>query len=241
MEIIKEITIKSTGGVLAFLFLFAFGCTLMGEVQDDPAPMERQEKVQVNKKRYDGSLWCRGCQGGFLFADHKARMIGDLITINIVEASSASNQATTETGRKSDVSVSVDSFLGAPLDFGLQNVWGRGNGFKPAISAKSENNYDGSGATSRKGTFSATLTARVMEVLPNGNLRIKGRREITVNNEKQQLVLSGIVRPADISRNNIALSSDIADAQLSFTGLGAVSDKQRPGWMARLIDWVWPF
>lgn len=241
MEIIKQITMKSTGVVFAFVFLFAFGCTLMGGVQDDPAPMERQEKVQMNKRLHEGSLWCRGCQGGFLFADHKARMIGDLITINIVEASSASNQATTATGRKSDVSVSVDSFLGSPLDFGLQNIWGRGNGFNPAISAKSQNNYDGSGTTSRIGTFSATLTARVMEVLSNGNLKIKGRREITVNNEKQLLVLSGIVRPKDISRDNAALSSDIADARISFTGLGTVSDKQRPGWLARLVDWAWPF
>ncbi len=241
MEIIKQITIKSTGVVFAFVFLFAFGCTLMGGVKDDPAPMERQEKAQMDKRQHEGSLWCRGCQGGFLFADHKARMIGDLITITIVEASSASNQATTDTGRKSDISLGVTNFLGAPLDFGLQNVWGRGNSFNPSIAATAENNYDGSGTTSRKGTFSATLTARVMEVLPNGNLKIKGRREITVNDEKQLLVLSGIVRPKDISRDNVALSSDIADARISFTGLGIVSDKQRPGWLARLVDWAWPF
>ncbi len=241
MKILKLITVRSSGGILASLFLLVFGCAMLGEVQEGPPPIERKEKIRGEKRRHEGSLWDQRGQGRFLFADHKARMVGDLITIMIVDTSSASNEASTATGKKSNVSFGIDGFLGSPTDFGLQNVWGRGNSFSPKITAKSENSHDGKGATSRKGTFSATLTARVMEVIPNGNLRIRARRDVTVNEEQQLLVLSGIVRPKDISRENVVLSSNIADAKISFTGTGVVSDKQRPGWLVRILDWVWPF
>ncbi|HDG98416.1 MAG TPA: flagellar basal body L-ring protein FlgH, partial [Desulfobacterales bacterium] len=109
------------------------------------------------------------------------------------------------------------------------------------FKASMSNSFDGSGSTSRDETMTASITARVVEVLPNGNLYIRGTRQIKVNNEVQYITLSGLIRPYDISPDNTVLSSYIADAKIEYTGKGAVSDKQRPGWLMRLLDYVWPF
>jgi flagellar L-ring protein precursor FlgH len=80
-----------------------------------------------------------------------------------------------------------------------------------------------------------------MEVMPNGNFVIEGKRELRINNEKKEILLQGIVRPRDIAFNNTISSTQIADAKVIFTGIGVVAEKQRPGWAARLFDFVWPF
>ena len=85
------------------------------------------------------------------------------------------------------------------------------------------------------------MTAVVREVLPNGNLVVQGSRATVVNNEEQLMTLTGIVRPEDISRDNIVLSTQVADARITFGGIGLVADKQRSGWGTWLFDWVWPF
>ena len=85
------------------------------------------------------------------------------------------------------------------------------------------------------------MSAVVTEVLPNGDLRIAGRREVTVNSEKQVMVLSGIVRRVDVDTRNTVLSSAIADAKIEYSGLGVVDDVQRPGWLNRILNWIYPF
>ena len=92
------------------------------------------------------------------------------------------------------------------------------------------------------GTSAAlVLRADVVAPLPNGTLVIKGNREIRVNNENQRITLSGLIRPVDISPDNTILSSYVANARIEYTGSGSVSDKQRPGWLTRFIDFIWPF
>jgi flagellar L-ring protein FlgH len=81
----------------------------------------------------------------------------------------------------------------------------------------------------------------VMEVLPNGDLRVEGRREVTVNSEKQLMTIAGIVRRVDVDTKNTVLSSAIADAKIEYAGLGVLDDVQRPGWLVRILDWVYPF
>ncbi len=109
------------------------------------------------------------------------------------------------------------------------------------LKAKLENGFDGAGATKRKNSVAATLTAVVREVFPNGNLYIEGMKEVIINNERQYIILSGVIRPEDIRPDNSITSDLIADARIVYTGSGVVSDKQRPGWLGRLMDLVWPF
>ena len=89
--------------------------------------------------------------------------------------------------------------------------------------------------------MTAQISARVIQVLPNGNLVVRGSREITVNYEKQYIIVQGVVRPEDISPENTVLSTYIADAKIDYTGKGDLSRQQRQGWLSRLIDVIWPF
>jgi flagellar L-ring protein precursor FlgH len=109
------------------------------------------------------------------------------------------------------------------------------------LNANTSSKYDGSGSTTRTENLNATITARVIDVLSNGNLLIEGQRNIMVNHEDQIIVLEGTVRPQDISTDNIVNSAQIADARITYSGKGIVSDRQSPGWLMNIIDKVWPF
>jgi len=167
--------------------------------------------------------------------------VGDLVTINVVENISGSGEADTTTGKKSTLDGSVTGFFGAPLDLNRPNLYGRGHTFSPSVSGSMESKFEGSGATTRAGKIAGTITARVVETLPGGNLVIESRKEITVNEERQVLVLRGTIRPEDISPANTIPSTRVADAEVYLVGHGVVQDKQRPGWLVRILDAVWPF
>ncbi len=187
----------------------------------------------------DGSLWTQSRDRGF-FNDLRARRVGDLVTVNIVETSKASKTATTTTGRESSINAGISNLLGYETKLSKIGVPGQFSN-EAMLKASMTNDFNGSGQTTRDESMTAAITARVVEVTPNGNLVIKGTREIKVNNENQMITLMGIIRPEDISPDNTILSSYIADARIAYAGRGAVSDKQRPGWLLRAVDYVWPF
>jgi flagellar L-ring protein precursor FlgH len=81
----------------------------------------------------------------------------------------------------------------------------------------------------------------VVDLLPNGNLAIEGKRELYINNEKKEILLQGVVRPRDIGYDNAVYSTQVADAKVIYTGIGVIGEKQRPGWLTRVFDIVWPF
>lgn len=187
----------------------------------------------------DGSLWTASRHRG-LFNDLRARQVGDLVTVNIVETSKATKKATTKTGRESSINAGISNLLGYEekiASLGAPGPFSNETMFKASM----KNDFNGSGETSRDESMTASITARVIEVTPNGNLFIKGTREVKVNNENQVITLTGIIRPEDISPDNTVLSSYIADARIAYSGRGPVSDKQKPGWLLRVVDSVWPF
>ena len=109
------------------------------------------------------------------------------------------------------------------------------------ISASTASKFDGSGSTTRKENLNATITTRVVDVLPNGNFIIEGRRNVRVNQEDQIILLEGTVRPRDISSDNTINSSYVANARITYAGKGIISDRQQPGWLMGLVDKLWPF
>jgi len=179
----------------------------------------------------DMSLWSDDVAYGDLFSDPKARRTGDIITIKIAESSSASNSADTSTDRDSSLSAGINELFGMKAS-NLQDF---------SVSGNLKSGFEGSGSTSRSGSLEAFITARVVEVMPNRNLKIVGSREIMVNNEKQIMTIYGVVRPRDISKNNVVLSTYVADARIAYAGAGIVDDRQRPGWIANTLNTVWPF
>ena len=165
--------------------------------------------------------------------------------MKIVESSSATNQANTVTERDSSLSASIDAFLGLEQKYlnPAHPDYRATRNFNPfgSIQGGMVSEFDGSGATSRRGDLTAFMTARVTAVLPGGNLRIEGSREVVVNNEKQFITLSGLVRVRDIAPDNVVLSTFISDARISYSGEGDIDDRQRPGWLATFLNKVWPF
>lgn len=193
----------------------------------------------------ENSLWRDNAQLVALFADNKAVEVGDLLTIKIVESAMATNNASTDTGRNTNLLAGIDNLLGLEQKYTNPDH----PGYKPfrkinpfgKIQANFENSFSGTGTTARSGDLTGFLTARVTGRLHNGNLQIRGVREIKVNNESQLLTLTGIVRAKDVSAENIVLSTYVADARITYSGTGVINDKQKPGWLARTIDNVWPF
>jgi len=157
-----------------------------------------------------------------LFTTPKACKVGDTVTIIISEFSTASQTAKTDFGKGDKLSTK----------FTLPQTE------LPETGWEYSSSYDGSGSTQHRGSLSAKITAEVVEVLPNGNLRIKGKREIEVNQEKQIIYIEGIVRPDDIGRNNTVYSMNIAQAKIKYEGMGAINEAQRPGILSRLFHWL---
>jgi flagellar L-ring protein precursor FlgH len=188
--------------------------------------------------RTEGSLWQENAPLNNMFASAKARDIGDIITVRIVESASAKNKADTNTERKTAMSAGIDNFFNLESKFPSTRT-----DFNPfaRIEADLKNTFDGTGETTRSGNLTATISARVVGLTTSGNLVIAGSRGITINNEEQMLSLSGIVRPEDVSADNEVLSSYISDAKIIYTGVGVLNDRQKPGWLTRTFDTVWPF
>jgi flagellar L-ring protein precursor FlgH len=187
--------------------------------------------------RTEGSIFSDAVRPNF-FTDIRARDIGDIITINVVETSKASKNAQTSLSKDNEVAAGISALLGYETELPTNRA-----GVLPSamIGAKTESTFKGSGSTTRNETMTAQISARVIQVLPNGNLVLRGSREITVNYEKQYIIIQGVVRPEDVQPNNTVLSTYIADAKIEYTGKGDVSVKQRPGWLSRLLDFIWPF
>ena len=173
-----------------------------------------------------------------LFITAKARRIDDIVTIHIVESARASNKAQTNTERSSSLAAGMEAFFNAEKRYPASQPF-----FNPFSQVKGDINstFEGQGSTSRSGDLNAYLTARISGVYPNGNLEITGSREITVNNEKQLIILSGIIRPQDISPENVVMSTYVSDAKITYSGVGVINDRQKPGWLTRIFDKVWPF
>jgi len=161
-----------------------------------------------------------------LFTDKRAFRVGDVVTILLQEYTTGSNQARTD----NDFSnlYEIKNAAGGKLDFlpGLK--------LKTEITGDNQNE----GATSRTGRLTGKLAASVMEILPNGNLRLEGRKSVEVNGEQQITILTGIVRPADIRADNSVYSYLIADAAITYRGMGVVDKAARPGLLSRFLAWL---
>lgn len=214
------------------------GCASRSRNVEQEIERITQEKPEIiaPQPQTSGSLWTTG--RGSLFVDNRATTVGDIVTVIIREQTSASKEATTSTGRSTSASADITSLFG--LESNIANL---NSNIDPAnlISAGYTNDFKGSGTTTREEDLTATITTQVIEVLPNGNMRISGSKSVMVNHEKQLINLSGIIRQQDITPNNEIDSRYILDANIMYSGKGVIDDKQRPGWFIRLYDVISPF
>lgn len=197
----------------------------------------RPEEIKQNEMK-TGSLWVDTYASHMYTNLHRASRVGDMVTILIEEVARGTKTAETKTERKSKHLLSLGGLFG--LVSKLTSTITGFNGDK-AIDVKHDNKHEGKGETKRKGELQAKLTARVIKVLKNGDMLIRGQKNIKVNSEEQSLVVEGFIRPYDINSDNTILSTYISDARITFNGFGTVSDKQKPGWLTRILDHILPF
>jgi len=220
--------------------------TLSGCATTPPEVSVQAQAEDIQRPRFEtfelplpseGSLWT-DAGSTKLFGDMRASQIGDLVTVRISEKPTGELSAKTETARDSSIGAGIDDLLGYMKALQEKNPnFDRKNMF----NADFKSDFIGEGKNNREGQLEAYVTARVIQVLPNGNLRIFGKQEIRVNNETQYITLSGIIRPEDIDTNNEIQSAYVADARIAYAGKGVIADKQRPGWLMRVVDKAWPF
>lgn len=238
--------IKRVLFILMTAAVLTTGCTKKPAFENDALnnsyrkELEEYKKLQESKKP-TASLWVDTAAQGSLFLDYKSRHVGDILTVNIVESTSASNSNTTNTSKNSSLNSTLTSLMGLPTNLGVTNFLGTGNPLSLDNSLESKNTFTGQGSKSKADTVKGTIAARVLEVLPSGNLVIEGHREIIVDNEKQTITLSGIVRQKDIDASNTVNSTSIADAKIAYSGSGMLTDANKPGWLITLLNWVLPF
>lgn len=225
------------------LVVFLAGCLLPASAAPPPAspvppvapPRPVSPPIPVSPP---GSLWTEVGSRTLIGMDGNARRVGDLITVLIDESASTSLDADTTTSRDGSASFGIDALLGAEKTITDANS---NMGGALTIGGSSSTSHAGTGKTSRDGMLTATLTCEVVEVLPNGNLRIHGSKQVSANHETQYLTLEGVVRPRDILIDNTVRSDVIADANVEYTGEGVIASKQHQGWGTAVLDAVWPF
>jgi flagellar L-ring protein precursor FlgH len=172
-----------------------------------------------------------------MFADKRASAVGDILTIVVQENNAASKEATTKTAKKSGVDASIQSFLYGPAASGLLTKGGQ----YPAMKFSAKNDFEGGGQINNSEKITARIAVRVVDVLPNKNLVVEGRRQTSFSGEVQDVVLRGVVRAEDVTANNTVFSYQVADATITILSKGSVSNTQKKGWFTRVWDKISPF
>lgn len=233
--------------MLLFLFLsaaFLSGCA-PARTNPAPAPVLTPPPAEAAPAEENPGSLFDPARNDFLFSDNRARRVGDIVLVNIVETSKGTHKADTTSEKTSSANLGVTSMFGKNdsrlLPVGPSLGYKVHPGTAAQVEASAANKFDGKGETTREANVTATVAARVVGVLPGGVMQIEGAREIKVNNENQVLVVRGLIRSKDVRPDNSVLSSYIADAHIEYYGQGVVGDKQKPGWLTRLLDHIWPF
>jgi len=221
-------------------FFFIYGCFEYNPKTPPPPPPPPSVDIpyEIPQALSKGSLYKDGAVS-ISFSDLRARQVGDIVTIKIVETYSTSSSVKQQTAKKSSAKAGIDKLMG--FENRIEGI------FKDAtpsdlFEGSLSTSTTGQGGTSRESKILATMTARVIKVLPNGNLVIQGTRAIKKNNDLEYITLTGIIRPEDIGYDNSILSTQISDAYIEYSGKGPTSEGvSGPGIITRLLHIFWPF
>ncbi len=180
-----------------------------------------------------GSLYHSGWSNG-LYSDTKARRVGDIITVLLMENTQASKTAKTETKKETDASLS-------PL-VGLNGLAPTIDGNTLELGIESDGSFKGDAKSDQSNSLSGQITVHVLRVLPNGNLIIRGEKWLTLNTGQEFIRLTGIVRAEDIASDNTVESTRVANARISYSGKGSLAETQEAGWLSGFfMSSLWPF
>ncbi|MET0549160.1 MAG: flagellar basal body L-ring protein FlgH [Xanthomonas sp.] len=207
------------------------GCAGLGVAAGDVrpyAPMAPMVPVMAPQAQPTaGAIYAAG-PGLQLYSDRRARDVGDLLTITLVESTNASSTANTSISKKDAVTMATPTLLGAPLTVNGTNILNN--------STSGDRSFAGKGNTAQSNTMQGSITVTVMQRLPNGNLVIQGQKNLRLNQGDELVQVQGVVRAADIAPDNTIPSSKVAEARIAYGGRGAVAQSNAMGWLSRFFN-----
>ena len=244
MNMMKPLMITAIASVF-----FISGCATTGN-QHNPAafapafPVVEQPPAPAN-----GGLFQAGHSMN-LFNDGKAYRVGDILTVMLEENTNAQKQASTSTNKNQSIDMPapdlfggnnfVGGFVGNTVGNVVNSTIGGAENFSAQVNQGRQ--FAGNGSSSQSNSLRGSITVFVSQVLPNGNLVVRGEKQLTLNQGSEYVRLSGIVRPSDIKPDNTVPSTRIANAEILYSGTGAMADANRMGWLARFFNGpLWPF
>lgn len=233
------------------ILVFATGCGRLEDVGRAPAfsPLEGSfqhhamyaspfpDSAAPDAPQDAASLWTS--TRASLFGDRRAAQRGDIMTVVIEIDDRAEITNATDRSRSGDTSMGIPQLFGIPQR--LDRKLPEGASMADAVESSGASTFAGDGSVARKEKLQLRIAATVVEELPNGVLRIEGQQEVRVNFELRELIVSGYVRPGDISRQNEITYDKVAGARISYGGRGQITDVQQPRWGQQIIDHVLPF
>lgn len=218
------------------IFLAAL-CGACAHVQDDePTPTAyapAHAALTAQAEPLPGTIFRDG-SGVDLFMDLRARAVGDILTVRLVERTNASKESSTSTARGASVDTGFPVIAGRPVTVNGTQVFNN--------ELASDSSFSGQADASQSNSLDGNITVTVTQRLPNGNLHVRGEKWITLNQGEELIRVEGIVRPVDIGPDNTIDSTKVADARITYSGKGTLADANRPGWLSRFFNSPWfPF
>lgn len=219
--------------------LLASGCA--PRYQEEPMPVltppayEEQDPAMNPGSLYDNN------RSEFLYDDNRASRVGDIVLVQVEESATTKIKSETTADKSNDINTSVTAMPSTGLIGHIPLAETLGAKAGVGIRASQSSEFEGNGETKQESNFEATVATRIVRRLPGNILQVEGARRIRVNNETQFLVVRGLIRQRDISSGNTIPSTSLAEAQIEIYGQGVLADKQRPGWLSRILDNIYPF
>jgi flagellar L-ring protein precursor FlgH len=228
-----------------YAILIFTGCTAdLSEPEIDFDPPKYVEEMPPKEEKQDfsapGSIFGQGDNP--LFCDHKAMKVNDIVTIVISENAKSSTTGQKKLTESDSVSLGGGAFASPGISNTVDRYLNRANGVTGvSFTSESKNQYQGQGSATKDASFTTTVSARVVKVLENGNIFVYGTREILIDEQKQIIQVSGVIRPYDIDQFNKINSNQMSDAKILYKTEGDVERATKQGWGSRILQAIWPF
>ncbi len=203
------------------------GCVIAGDVRPYPTMAPLQPIMPPHAEPTAGAIYAAGPTLQ-LYSDRRARDVGDLLTITLLENTTAQTSANTATNKESNLSLGTPSILGAPVTLGGKDIL--------SATAKGARDFTGKGNSAQSNRLQGNVTVTVVQRLPNGNLVVQGQKNLRLNQGDELVQVQGIVRPGDISADNTVPSSRVAEARIVYGGRGPVAQSNAMGWLSRFFN-----
>lgn len=224
---------KNNVWFVVLLSLLMTGCVSKPPKPDNPTYTPVKPQAMVQPKAITGSIYNPATSMN-LYSDGRAHRIGDILTVVLTERTQSSKSASTDVEKTSSASLQAPTVLGKAVE-----LFGKPFSFS---APESTSEFEGDGSSDMSNSLTGNITVTVHEVLPNGNLIVRGEKWLTLNQGDEYIRVMGIARPQDISTDNSIDSTKLADARIAYSGTGAVSDSNVMGWATRFfLGPLWPF